>query len=51
MKTIIDMNKITNIIAQTNWKQQGKDIFFLFVGVLMYATGYTAFILPEKVVQ
>lgn len=38
MKTIIDMNKITNIIAQTNWKQQGKDIFFLFVGVLMYAT-------------
>lgn len=28
MKTIIDMNKITNIIAQTNWKQQGKDIFF-----------------------
>lgn len=45
------MNKITNIIAQTNWKQQGKDIFFLFVGVLMYATGYTAFILPEKVVQ
>ena len=29
----------------------GKDIFFLFVGVLMYATGYTAFILPEKVVQ
>ena len=51
MKTIIDMNKITNIIAQTNWKQQGKDIFFLFVGVLMYVTGYTAFILPEKVVQ
>lgn len=44
MKTIIDMNKITNIIAQTNWKQQGKDIFFLFVGVLMYATQHSYYL-------
>lgn len=45
------MNKATNIITQTNWKQQARDIFFLFLGVLMYAVGYTAFILPEKVVM
>lgn len=51
VKNTTDMKKATNIVAQFNWKAQVKDIFFLFIGVLMYAVGYTAFILPEKVVQ
>lgn len=32
-------------------RQQWKDIFMLFLGVLSYSVGYTAFILPEKVVM
>lgn len=28
-----------------------KDYFFIFIGVTLYAIGYSAFILPEKVVQ
>ncbi len=31
--------------------QKVKDFFFMFIGILMYAFGYTAFILPEKVVM
>ena len=31
--------------------QKVKDFFFMFMGILMYAFGYTAFILPEKVVM
>lgn len=32
-------------------KQQYKDLFFIFFGILLYSFGYTAFILPEKVVM
>ena len=32
-------------------KQQYKDLFFIFFGILLYSIGYTAFILPEKVVM
>ena len=32
-------------------KQQLKDLFFIFFGILLYSIGYTAFILPEKVVM
>lgn len=31
--------------------QQVKDLLFIFLGVLSYAFGYTAFVLPEKVVM
>ena len=32
-------------------RQQAKDLFFITVGILIYAVGYTAFILPEEVVM
>lgn len=32
-------------------RQQVKDHFFIFFGILLYAFGYTAFILPEQVVM
>ncbi len=32
-------------------KQQIKDLFFITFGIFLYAFGYTAFILPEKVVM
>ncbi len=32
-------------------KQQMKDFFFIFFGILLYAFGYTSFILPEQVVM
>ncbi len=32
-------------------RQTIKDFFFLFFGILLYAFGFTAFILPEKVVM
>lgn len=32
-------------------KHQLKDLFFIFIGILLYAFGYTAFILPEQVVM
>ncbi len=45
------MNKITDIISQRKKKQGLKDMFFLFVGILSYSVGYTAFVLPEQVVM
>ena len=32
-------------------RQQAKDMFFIAFGILLYSFGYTAFILPEKVVM
>ena len=32
-------------------RQQAKDYFFITLGILLYSFGYTAFILPEKVVM
>ena len=32
-------------------RQQAKDLFFIAFGILLYSFGYTAFILPEKVVM
>lgn len=32
-------------------RQQAKDMFFIVMGILIYAFGYTAFILPEEVVM
>ncbi|WP_443701883.1 YitT family protein [Prevotella sp.] len=45
------MNKSFSLSRLKVDHQQVKDIFMLFIGVLCYAVGYTAFILPEKVVM
>lgn len=36
---------------QLKIRRSHKDLFFITVGILMYAFGYTAFILPEQVVM
>lgn len=45
------MNQLTNIIKERTKKQAYKDMFFLTFGIVLYAFGYTAFILPEEVVM
>lgn len=45
------MVNIVNIAKNRAKKQQYKDLFFIFFGILLYAFGYTAFILPEQVVM
>lgn len=32
-------------------REQSKDLFFIFLGILIYSIGYTAFVLPEEVVM
>lgn len=44
-------SSIKKEILSRNRQQQWKDLFFIFFGILLYAFGYTAFILPEKVVM
>lgn len=34
-----------------NIRRTQKDLFFIFLGILLYGVGYTAFILPEQVVM
>ena len=52
------MEDNTNIIIETEEekkkrkrRQTMKDFFFIFFGIFLYAFGFTAFILPEKVVM
>lgn len=45
------MSNIQEIIKSRSKNQQVKDFFFLFIGIAIYSFGYTAFILPEKVVM
>ncbi len=45
------MDKLAEINKQKKRKQYYKDFFFIFLGILSYSFGYTAFILPEKVVM
>lgn len=45
------MNKLKDIAKVRKHKQEMKDLFFIFFGILLYAVGYTAFILPEQVVM
>lgn len=45
------MNKIADIIKERAKKQQYKDLVLIFFGILLYAFGYTAFVLPEQVVM
>ena len=45
------MNKIKGVMTFGTQRQQAKDLFFISLGIFMYAFGYTAFILPEEVVM
>lgn len=45
------MSNITETTSSGKIKQSYKDLFFITFGILMYAFGYTAFILPEQVVM
>ncbi|MGM9704635.1 MAG: YitT family protein [Prevotella sp.] len=45
------MSKVSSITRHRIKKQQFKDLFFIFIGILLYSFGYTAFILPEQIVM
>ena len=45
------MEILNTMIRSVKSRQQMKDLFFIFLGILSYSFGYTAFILPEKVVM
>lgn len=45
------MNKIINLINRRSRNQYIKDYFFILIGISLYAVGYTAFLLPEKLVM
>jgi uncharacterized membrane-anchored protein YitT (DUF2179 family) len=45
------MHRIRKILNRRETRQQAKDMFFIFMGILLYAVGYTAFILPEQIVM
>ena len=46
------MDNSTNVAKYAvKFSHQYKDMFFITFGILMYAFGYTAFILPEHVVM
>ena len=45
------MSNLSDRIKLRINNQQYKDLFFIFFGILLYAFGYTAFILPEQVVM
>lgn len=45
------MNNLSDKLKTQIQKQQLKDLVFIFFGILSYAFGYTAFILPEQVVM
>lgn len=45
------MSNIQKIIKERTKSQQMKDFVFMFLGIACYSFGYTAFILPEKVVM
>lgn len=45
------MSSIQELIIERTKSQQVKDFFFMFIGIASYSFGYTAFILPEKVVM
>lgn len=45
------MDKLAEITRQKKRREYYKDLFFIFLGILSYSFGYTAFVLPEKVVM
>jgi len=45
------MSDFSALLSGSSVRQQLKDMFFIVLGILLYAFGYTAFILPEEVVM
>ena len=45
------MGEVNTTALKTRTKSNMKDLFFIVLGILSYSVGYTAFILPEKVVM
>jgi len=45
------MSDFSALLSGPSVRQQLKDMFFIVLGILLYAFGYTAFILPEEVVM
>jgi len=45
------MNKFRKTVDRRQFIATIKDYFFIWIGVSLYAVGYSAFILPEKIVQ
>ncbi len=45
------MDNTTQSTMTIRMRQSAKDMFFIFFGIVLYAFGYTAFILPEQVVM
>lgn len=45
------MGEVNTTALKTRTKSNLKDLFFIVLGILSYSVGYTAFILPEKVVM
>lgn len=45
------MTRFNDIVKMRQLKTMAKDYFFIFCGIALYAIGYNAFILPEKLVQ
>jgi len=45
------MDKFTKVVDKRQMMSYVKDYFFIFIGICLYAVGYSAFILPEKIVQ
>lgn len=42
---------MSDSIKKQRFQRQMQDLFFIFIGILLYSVGYTAFILPEQVVM
>ena len=45
------MVNVNNVIRARQTRQVVKDYIFIFIGILLYSVGFTAFILPEKIVM
>ena len=45
------MGEVKTTALKQRTKSNMKDLFFIVLGILSYSVGYTAFILPEKVVM
>lgn len=51
LKKLQIMGEVKTTALKQRTKSNMKDLFFIVLGILSYSIGYTAFILPEKVVM
>ena len=51
LKKLQIMGEVKTTALKQRTKSNMKDLFFIVLGILSYSVGYTAFILPEKVVM